>query len=235
MSPSIGEQSGQMRISSQEAKEERDEGIGRELDYYATFAQNADFRQFVRKLSRCRSIASLDVENATKNSNSNEDIIEDEKGKLKKCNVNNNNTTSTNNRTNSSDDNIKLNDYKSQTRTRKQAINTWSAEEDPTGRGDSNNHIRKTQRPYSDIYGEFPNQLQKSTSTSNIDSNCDFSKPLESSGNYSSMSLPRRNKRASVLLKERHQSMMMIQEGQELGRGGVFTLPRVSCYHRSTR
>ena len=49
------------------------------------------------------------------------------------------------------------------------------------------------------------------------------------------MSLPRRNKRASVLLKERHQSMMMIQEGQELGRGGVFTLPRVSCYHRSTR
>ena len=57
-SPSIGEQSGQLRMSSQEtkgakeAKEERDEGIGRELDYYATFAQNADFRQFVRKLSR---------------------------------------------------------------------------------------------------------------------------------------------------------------------------------------
>ena len=52
-SPSIGEQSGQLRMGSQEAaKEDRDEGIGRELDYYATFAQNADFRQFVRKLSR---------------------------------------------------------------------------------------------------------------------------------------------------------------------------------------
>jgi len=169
-----------------------------------------------------------------KKSDSNEDIIEDEKGKPKKCNINNN-TASTNNRTNSSDDNIKLNDYKSQTRSKKQAINTWSAEDEPNGRGDSTNHNRKTQRPYSDIYGEFPTQLQKSTSTSNMDSNFDFSKPLESSGNYSSMSLPRRNKRASVLLKERHQSMMMIQEGQELGRSGVFTLPRVSCYHRSTR
>ena len=51
-SPSIGEQSDQMRMGSQENKEDRDEGIGRELDYYATFAQNADFRQFVRKLSR---------------------------------------------------------------------------------------------------------------------------------------------------------------------------------------
>merc|ERR1712010_126305 len=78
---------------------------------------------------------------------------------LKKCNIINN-TARTNNRTNSSDDNIKLNDYKSQTRSRKQAINTWSAEDEPTGRGDSTNHNRKTQRPYSDIYGELPNQLQ---------------------------------------------------------------------------
>ena len=39
-----------------------------------------------------------------------------------------------------------------------------------------NSNFLQTQRPYSDIYGEFPNQLQKSTSTSNIDSNCDFSK-----------------------------------------------------------
>ena len=51
-SPSIGDQSDQMRMGAQENKEDRDEGIGRELDYYATFAQNADFRQFVRKLSR---------------------------------------------------------------------------------------------------------------------------------------------------------------------------------------
>ena len=96
---------------------------------------------------RCRSIASLDVENAAKKSDSNEDIIEDEKGKPKKCNINNN-TASTNNRTNSSDDNIKLNDYKSQTRSRKQAINTWSAEDEPTGRGDSTNHNRKVQNNF---------------------------------------------------------------------------------------
>lgn len=220
--------------SQEAAKEDRDEGIGRELDYYATFAQNADFRQFVRKLSRCRSIASLDVENVSKR-DSNDDTIEDEKGKGNKSNTINN-TTSPNNRTNSNDDHINLKDYKtssSQIRSRKQAINTWSGEEEPTGRGDTNYNIKKTQRPYSDIYGEFPNQLQKSTSSSNVDSNFDFSK--ESSGNYSSMSLPRRNKRASVILKERHQSMMMIQEGQEMARTGVFTLPRVSCYHRSTR
>jgi len=233
MSPSIGDQSNRPRMST--TSQDRDEGLGRELDYYATFAQNADFRQFVRKLSRCRSIASLDVENISKK-DSNDNIIEDEKGKLNKGNVNNN-STSSNNRTNSSEDHIKLKDYKTtnQTRNRKQAINTWSGEEEPTGRGENFNNIKKTQRPHSDIYGEFPNQLQKSTSSSTVDSNFDFSKPSESSGNYSSMSLPRRNKRASVILKERHQSMMMIQEGQEMARSGVFTLPRVSCYHRSTR
>jgi len=212
-----------MRMGSQENKEDRDEGIGRELDYYATFAQNADFRQFVRKLSRCRSIASLDVENIVKGTESNGDgdIIEDEKGKTSNNKVNFSNKTS-------SDDNIQLKDYKSgsrQNRTRKQAINTWSAEQEPTGRGEN---IQKTQRPYSDMYQDSSHELQKSTS--NIDLSRRYS---ESPGSYSSLSLPR-NKRASVILREKHQSMMMIQEDKEL-KSGVFTLPRVSCYHRSTR
>ena len=42
----------------------------------------------------------------------------------------------------------------------------------------------------------------------------------------------RREKRASVILRERHE--MMISEREER-QTGVFTLPRVSCYHRSTR
>ena len=37
-------------------------------------------------------------------------------------------------------------------------------------------HLLQTQRPHSDIYGEFPNQLQKSTSSSNVDSSFDFAK-----------------------------------------------------------
>ena len=69
------------------------------------------------------------------------------------------------------------------------------------------------------------------------------------SSSYSTQTLPRRVKKASVVLREKRQSMMMIQvmmmtmmmmmmmmsqESQEMV-SGVFTLPRVSCYHRSTR
>ena len=43
----------------------------------------------------------------------------------------------------------------------------------------------------------------------------------------------RKEKRASVILRERHE--MMISEREERGAERVFTLPRVSCYHRSTR
>ena len=32
-------------------------------DYFSKYEQNPDFRQFVRKLSKCRSIASLDTDN----------------------------------------------------------------------------------------------------------------------------------------------------------------------------
>merc|ERR1711915_1051294 len=37
--------------------------VEKERDYYMQFELNPDFRKFVRKLSRCRSIASLDVSN----------------------------------------------------------------------------------------------------------------------------------------------------------------------------
>merc|ERR1711915_860848 len=37
--------------------------VEKERDYYMQFELNPDFRRFVRKLSRCRSIASLDVSN----------------------------------------------------------------------------------------------------------------------------------------------------------------------------
>ena len=108
-------------------------------------------------LFRCRSIASLDVENISKK-DSNDNIIEDEKGKSNKGNVNNN-TTSSNNRTNSSDDHIKLKDYKTtnQTRNRKQAINTWSGEEEPTGRGENINNIKKVQ--IQKIFASVPNSI----------------------------------------------------------------------------
>lgn len=50
-----------------------DDGDGEEKDYFAKFEQEPEFRNFVRKLSRCRSIASLDFSKV--------DTIEDEKGK----------------------------------------------------------------------------------------------------------------------------------------------------------
>ena len=108
-------------------------------------------------LFRCRSIASLDVENISKK-DSNDNIIEDEKGKSNKGNVANN-TTSSNNRTNSSEDHIKLKDYKTtnQTRNRKQAINTWSGEEEPTGRGENFNNIKKVQ--IQKIFASVPNSI----------------------------------------------------------------------------
>ena len=96
---------------------------------------------FIKSISRCRSIASLDVENIVKGTESNGDgdIIEDEKGKTSNNKVNFSNKTS-------SDDNIQLKDYKSgsrQNRTRKQAINTWSAEQEPTGRGENIQKVKK--------------------------------------------------------------------------------------------
>merc|ERR1712180_338465 len=73
--------------------------VEKERDYYMQFELNPDFRRFVRKLSRCRSIASLDVSNVVSgdetNTNNNEPLktpneplktpekIEDEKGRQK--------------------------------------------------------------------------------------------------------------------------------------------------------
>merc|ERR1712198_760272 len=176
--------------------------IEKEKDYYMQFEINPDFRRFVRKLSRCRSIASLDVSNVISGdegvTNNNEPIktpekIEDEKGKKGE-------------RINKADDSIQIKDYKQnnaqQRSQRERKMGTWM-NTDFTEDRNYDNIRRASQSPMS----------------------------------YSSQSLPRKEKRASVILREKHQSMMMIDEGNEPTRpsNATFSLPRVSCFHRSTR
>ena len=99
--------------------------IEKEKDYYMQFEINPDFRRFVRKLSRCRSIASLDVSNVISGdegvTNNNEPIktpekIEDEKGKKGE-------------RVNKADDSIQIKDYKQNNRQqrsqRERKMGTW--------------------------------------------------------------------------------------------------------------
>jgi len=191
--------------------------VEEEKDYFAKFEQEPEFRNFVRKLSRCRSIASLGTNNVVAGDN-----IDDEKGK----------------------DNIKTKDYKQsntkQRRHQNQVLENYSNTDhfdNRTGRGDNHNKVGavgKTRR-YSDI--QCYNR-EESGFFGNNDQRHDYSKRSSASPgiDYSSLTLPRREKRASVILREKHQNMMMIQEtNEDASKSGVFTLPRVSCYHRSTR
>ena len=65
-----------MRPNSNPQERVEDEEVHEEKDYFAKFEQEPEFRKFVRKLSRCRSIASLDFTKAAEDA-----AIEDEKGK----------------------------------------------------------------------------------------------------------------------------------------------------------
>jgi len=224
MSPSIqnSERDHIMRPKEDTSKAEVSD-LEKEKDFFSQFEQNQDFRRFVRKLSRCRSIASLDVNNVIGGGdNANEDIIEDEKGK--KGSVDN------------KSDDIKIKDYKMNTkqsnRHKNNVIETWANGdfyEEKSGRGENKTKTSKT-RPYSDCYGE-----NRTVNNGNSDLSFNFERSSTSPVSYNTMTLPRREKRASVILREKHQSMMMIQEGEEASRSGTFSLPRVSCFHRSTR
>ena len=111
--------------------------LEKEKDFFSQFEQNQDFRRFVRKLSRCRSIASLDVNNVISGGggeNANGDIIEDERGK--KASVDN------------KSDDIKLKDYKmnnkQQNKHKNNVIETWANGdfyEEKSGRGDNKNKV----------------------------------------------------------------------------------------------
>lgn len=61
-SPSIGSTGREVMMGPQGESSsvagDQDQG-----DYFSKYEQNPDFRQFVRKLSKCRSIASLDTDN----------------------------------------------------------------------------------------------------------------------------------------------------------------------------
>ena len=108
----------------------------KEKDFFSQFEQNQDFRRFVRKLSRCRSIASLDVNNVISGGdNANGDIIEDERGKAGSVD-------------NKSDD-IKLKDYKMNNKQhnkhKNNVIETWANGdfyEEKSGRGDNKNKVK---------------------------------------------------------------------------------------------
>jgi len=205
--------------------------VEKEKDYYMQFELNPDFRRFVRKLSRCRSIASLDVSNVVSgdetNSNNNEPLktpekIEDEKGKKGETN-----------------DNIQIRDYKQNNRQqrnqRERKVGSWMNTDlyEESGRGEVTSSKQEKQRRHSDIFHEGRNMKEFGNfEEENYDNN---QRASLSPMSYSSQSLPRREKRASVILREKHQSMMMIQEGDEPSRPATFSLPRVSCFHRSTR
>jgi len=205
--------------------------VEKEKDYYMQFELNPDFRRFVRKLSRCRSIASLDVSNVVSgdetNSNNNEPLktpekIEDEKGKKGEIN-----------------DNIQIRDYKQNNRQqrnqRERKVGSWMNADfyEESGRGEVSSRKQEKQRRHSDIFHEGRNMKEFGNfEEENYDNN---QRASLSPMSYSSQSLPRREKRASVILREKHQSMMMIQEGDEPSRPATFSLPRVSCFHRSTR
>ena len=108
----------------------------KEKDFFSQFEQNQDFRRFVRKLSRCRSIASLDVNNVISGGdNANGDIIEDERGKAGSVD-------------NKSDD-IKLKDYKMNNKQhnkhKNNVIEAWANGdfyEEKSGRGDNKNKVK---------------------------------------------------------------------------------------------
>merc|ERR1712180_104704 len=226
--------------------------VEKERDYYMQFELNPDFRRFVRKLSRCRSIASLDVSNVVSgdvsnvvsgdvsnvvsgdetNTNNNEPLktpneplktpekIEDEKGKKGET----------------KNDNIQIRDYKQKQRNqRERKVGSWMNTDfyEESGRGEVSSRKQEKQRRHSDIFHEGRNMKEFGNfEEENYDNNLRASlSPMS----YSSQSLPRREKRASVILREKHQSMMMIQEGDEPSRPATFSLPRVSCFHRSTR
>merc|ERR1711962_963424 len=219
--------------------------VEKERDYYMQFELNPDFRRFVRKLSRCRSIASLDVSNVVSgdvsnvvsgdvsnvvsgdetNTNNNEPLktpekIEDEKGKKGET----------------KNDNIQIRDYKQKQRNqRERKVGSWMNTDfyEESGRGEVSSRKQEKQRRHSDIFHEGRNMKEFGNfEEENYDNN---QRGSLSPMSYSSQSLPRREKRASVILREKHQSMMMIQEGDEPSRPATFSLPRVSCFHRSTR
>merc|ERR1712150_309297 len=98
--------------------------------------------------------------------------------------------------------------------------------EERSGRGEPGHSGPPRFRPMSDIYRED----QVSNSNAAEHSPLEFNR-TERQHRYSTLTLPRREKRASVILRERHE--MMISEREER-QTGVFSLPRVSCYHRST-
>jgi len=231
------------RTSAMSPKEDSEENLNmkeieKEKDYYMQFEINPDFRRFVRKLSRCRSIASLDVSNVISGdegvTNNNEPIktpekIEDEKGKKGE-------------RVNKADDSIQIKDYKQNNRQqrsqRERKMGTWMntdfyEETNNSGRGEVGSQKEK-QRRHLDIFHEGRNMNSYSTEDRNYDN---IRRASQSPMSYSSQSLPRKEKRASVILREKHQSMMMIDEGNEPTRpaNATFSLPRVSCFHRSTR
>merc|ERR1711962_1447494 len=207
--------------------------VEKERDYYMQFELNPDFRRFVRKLSRCRSIASLDVSNVVSGDVSNvvsgdvnneplktPEKIEDEKGKKGET----------------KNDNIQIRDYKQKQRNqRERKVGSWMNTDfyEESGRGEVSSRKQEKQRRHSDIFHEGRNMKEFGNfEEENYDNN---QRASLSPMSYSSQSLPRREKRASVILREKHQSMMMIQEGDEPSRPATFSLPRVSCFHRSTR
>merc|ERR1711915_181967 len=118
--------------------------VEKERDYYMQFEVNPDFRRFVRKLSRCRSIASLDVSNVVSgdetNSNNNEPLktpekIEDEKGKKGET----------------KNDNIQIRDYKQNNRQqrnqRERKVGSWmnTDYDEESGRGEVSSRKQEKQ------------------------------------------------------------------------------------------
>merc|ERR1712126_10000 len=148
------------------ATEEKDDDYNAQCYAMLCYQQNPDFRKFVRKLSNCKAISSLDVESSGENANkSMEEVIQ-----------------------------------------RKLSIK--ATEEDTT---------MKKKKSVNKIKQDLHTNVDNSESMNHVSNHTPLMK----------------EKRASVLLKEK--MLMMQQDQKDSFKTGVFTLPTVSCFHRSTR
>merc|ERR1719411_1187270 len=180
-----------------------------EQEVISKYEQEPEFRNFIKNLLRCRSLASLDI---------NKDAKAEEEEK-----------TARQEKQNDDIERRPVGRGRAQERRRNhqaQLSQRGRTEEERSGRGEPGENGPSRFRPMSDIYRE--DQVSNNNAA---DSPLEFNR-TDRQHRYSTMTLPRKEKRASVILRERHE--MMISEREER-QAGVFTLPRVSCYHRSTR
>jgi len=216
-------------------------------DYYAKFQEDSQFRHFVENLLRSSSTKNLkfckkskldsvhgsnDNKNGNTETGSNMDIsLTKSKGKTS-CNLGNTNKTKLADKTPKTSNNKATPDKSSKT----------------TPSPQYNDDISHTRRQYQDLARDrrpgarhglgVRNETRKHPEVGGKDSRVKkdqgseefgFSFGVSKSCSYST--LPR--ERASVVLREKHLSPRQTRE--DCTKSGVFTMPRVSCYHRSTR